>query len=741
FVERGLEFLRSCGRIGAITSRTCFFLSSFQKWREAVVLGTGKPEVMADLGYGVMDDAMVEAAAYVLIKNFDKTTTKTTFIRLLTDKEKADNLLALCYAFRKRKPNDDHIFQVFPDSFLDVPGAPFAYWVSDAVREVFQKFPAFESETRTAQHGGSSKDDFRFLRTYWENSIGINQWTLFAKGGAFSPYYSDIYLSINWKNDACELEAAILKKYPYLGDSANWVLHRECKYFSPGLTWPRRTNGLSFRVLPQNCIFADKGPAVFVEGNSPNTLLALLALINSKAFGLLVSVQLARTELAQSFEVGIIQKTPIPSLLSDQEEKLARLARRAWSLQRSLDTHEEISHAFILPEILLARRSNFGLTQIEFELSEIQKEIDEIAFNLYGFSKKDCLVALQWQKAEVNEKGGEDGRKNDPSAPINRNQTAHVLSWALGVVFGRFDILLATGERSIPEEPEPFDPLPLISPGMLPKNRNPFIRHCGILPEDLDHPNNLSRMLEKVLFHIKLEFSTNISHWLQRDCFDWHLKRYSKSRRQAPIYWPLQTPSGSYTLWVYYHCLTDQILYICVNDFVEPKLKTVTDDLTALRNQTTRSSAEEKELARLSDLESELKDFRDELLRIAGFWKPDLNDGVQITAAPLWKLFQHRQWQKKLKDTWEKMESGEYDWAHLACSIWPERVLRKCHTDRSLAIAHDVENDFWEEIEVPVIRRGKDTGKTKLEWQPKPLTEDRLQELIHQKMAAMRSSH
>ena len=68
FVERGLELMRPGGRLGAITSRTCFFLSSFQKWREEIVLGVAKPEVMADLGHGVMDDAMVEAAAYVLEK-------------------------------------------------------------------------------------------------------------------------------------------------------------------------------------------------------------------------------------------------------------------------------------------------------------------------------------------------------------------------------------------------------------------------------------------------------------------------------------------------------------------------------------------------------------------------------------------------------------------------------------------------------------------------------------------------
>jgi hypothetical protein len=66
FVDRGLELLRKGARIGAITSRSCFFLSSFQKWREEIVLGVGRPEALADLGHGVMDDAMVEAAAYVL---------------------------------------------------------------------------------------------------------------------------------------------------------------------------------------------------------------------------------------------------------------------------------------------------------------------------------------------------------------------------------------------------------------------------------------------------------------------------------------------------------------------------------------------------------------------------------------------------------------------------------------------------------------------------------------------------
>jgi hypothetical protein len=66
FVERGLQLMRIGGRLAAITSRTCFFLTSFQAWREEVVLGIARPDIIADLGHGVMDDAMVEAAAYVL---------------------------------------------------------------------------------------------------------------------------------------------------------------------------------------------------------------------------------------------------------------------------------------------------------------------------------------------------------------------------------------------------------------------------------------------------------------------------------------------------------------------------------------------------------------------------------------------------------------------------------------------------------------------------------------------------
>jgi hypothetical protein len=61
-----------------------------------------------------------------------------------------------------------------------------------------------------------------------------------------------------------------------------------------------------------------------------------------------------------------------------------------------------------------------------------------------------------------------------------------------------------------------------------------------------------------------------------------------------------------------------------------------------------------------------------------------------------------------LKETWEKLEKGDYDWAHLAMSYWPNRVREKCRTDKSLAIAHKLEDLYEPPPEKPsAVRRGR----------------------------------
>ncbi|GAA4408085.1 hypothetical protein GCM10023089_18790 [Quisquiliibacterium transsilvanicum] len=413
------------------------------------------------------------------------------------------------------------------------------------------------------------------------------------------------------------------------------------------------------------------------------------------------------------YDMGDISALPLPPVAQEVSSTIERLALRGWSLKRTLDTIEETSHAFALPAALRSRLGDYDPPAIEAELVRIQAEIDAIAFDLYGFSEAD-RAAVQASQGAANEDGSgasddqddEASGDEDSAAPIDH--TAGLLSWALGVAFGRFDWRLATGERAAPAEPEPFDPLPAKSPGMLPDGAAPFHAHAGILVDDPGHPHDLARLVEEVLARVEAPVPEDLRRWLQRDFFAFHLQRYSKSRRKAPIYWPLSTTSGSYTLWVYYPSLTSQTLYTSINDFVEPKLKQVGSDVSVLRNKgTARTRDDEKQFEALQAFELELIELRDTLLKLAPDYKPNHDDGVQITSAPLWPLFRHKPWQKVLKDTWAKLEKGDYDWAHLAMNYWPDRVREKCKTDKSLAIAHGLEHLYIESEAQPKKTRGR----------------------------------
>src|SRR4029077_6198562 len=104
-----------------------------------------------------------------------------------------------------------------------------------------------------------------------------------------------------------------------------------------------------------------------------------------------------------------------------------------------------------------------------------------------------------------------------------------------------------------------------------------------------------------------------------------------------------------------------------------------------------------KQLADQESFVQELRAFREEIARVAPLWNPDLNDGVIINFAPLWRLIAHRAWQKNVESCWDSLATGEYDWSHLAMHLWPERIVPECQTDRSLVIAHGLFEFFWEE--------------------------------------------
>jgi hypothetical protein len=577
----------------------------------------------------------------------------------------------------------ERITVIDPAGFQRLPGCSFAYWAGDTVVGSFSRFPSLESEATglLAKRGVNTNDDFRFLRAWVEVPGRSDRWIPHAKGGKFQRYFADLYLVVDWLMAGLYLEAE--RKTERVYDRA--IVPSKHLYFRPGITWSLRTKRkISFRAMPRGSIFGSKGPAIIQQNDDERKLLAILSVCNSSTFFKFIEVQLAAGDIraggaANSYEVGVVQSAPLPLLDDHSVDLLSSYAKFLWSAELKGDLSSEISHVFLLPAALLQDTSETN------ELTDLKEKVERIVADCFSMGCSPSKIDDDSKLNDpLNSEDDEDDDERETGSPI--------LSWCIGVAFGRFDIRLATGEREVPPEPEPFDPLPAKSPGMLPDGDPPFHQNHGILVDDPGHPDDLLRLIEAVLERVNQPEPNDVRGWLRQEFFPLHLRQYSKGRRKAPIYWPVSTPSGRYTLWLYYPALTDQTLFTAANDFVEPKLEQTTRALLAQRTKPARSRQDERELEELETFEQELKDLRSELLRLAPGWKPNHDDGVQITAAPLWPLFRHAPWQKLLRETWEKLEAGEYDWAHLAMAYWPERVREKCRTDRSLAIAHDLEH-------------------------------------------------
>ncbi len=666
-------------------------------------------------------------------------------VRALGETDKGASLLEAVRGYSTKQ-----VFICDPSRFNKVPGSPFTYWIGTTFHRLFAELPQFEAGDRVVRAGGQTSDDFRYLRAFWEcNTFPLNgTWRTYVKGGAYSPFYNDLPLVAHWHDKRNTFAGFLGRPGRSSEQPSNYEL-----YFLPGITWPLRAKAFSPQVMPAGSIFTVRGYAILAPTSD---LLALLGLTAASVFDYLFKILLGRFGFPE-FVVGVLQKLPLPNIAVQEGKRLGELSHQAWTEKRSLKLSDSTSHAFVFPALLaatgstlaerVARRAVYARACGE-SVAAVQTEIDNLAFRLYGLDDADrtALIATLDTEAidHVESESSEDEEQEVATADAPA-LTADLLAYALGCSFGRWDIRYATGEHSAPLVPDPFDPLPVCPPGMLQNEQNLPLTESdqarqkatgdsrypldipwdGLLVDDAGHQRDIEGGVQKVFQIIWPDTHETIEHEAceilgvkalrehfrkPADFFALHLKHYSKSRRQAPVYWPLSTGSNSYTLWVYYHRLTDQTLYIAVNDFVEPKLKQVAADAARLRQKTGRSSAEEKEFEQLTTLELELNEFRAELLRIARFWKPNLNDGVQITAAPLWKLFRLAKWQKTLKETWLALEAGDYDWAQLAYSIWPDRVAEECKTDKSLAIAHNLEHLY---VEVPKPAKKRATRKKK----------------------------
>jgi len=739
FIERAYSILTKFGTTGVIYDRTAIIKSTYENFRRTHILNDNRLRYLADLGWHVLD-ANVEVTTSVI----SRVEGAGIFIDLreasIDEKQKLlkIDIKKILNAIDIKNSSIEN-----GSNFKKFPNAVIGYDFPNFLRKAFFNYLSISDHGFIAFQGHALKADKHF-RVWWEISPE-NDNIFIARlfnGAGYEPYKTT--------NIAAIFSPVAPEKLP---KNTATVIRNQQHHLKSGICFGKRGEFFCAHVFPKNHIFTVEGQA-FPIANKFDALI-VLAYLNTP----LIRYSLNRY-CGQHKYSGYLNLLPYIQFSNPQE--IATKVKEAIEARTYCEFFDEISSFYI--GIDASRNSVQGFIET---IDKKQTKAISMMQECEQFCESDlekCFSLNQAESELIKAFSNKQPKIRTPISDLNTlNNTkwfaAHtIISYCNGVILGRWDIRFTTGEKETPDLPDPFDPLPVCPPGMLqnssglpaelsdvPADYPVQITWSGIIVDDQGHPEDILARVRDVMEVIWKDKAGDIE---QEACeildieslreyfskpgkfFADHLKRYSKSRRQAPIYWPLSTPSGSYTLWLYYHRLTDQTLYKCVNDFVEPKLKQVSNVAEILQRKTDRTSEEEKSLEKSLDIELEISDFREELLRIAGFWKPNLNDGVQITAAPLWKLFQHRPWQNKLKQTWKLLEKGEYDWAHLAYAVWPERVIRASHKDRSYAIAHDLEEDLWEEMENGIDRQ----GNLKYKWMPKELSDQEIKKIISRKL-------
>jgi len=295
-----------------------------------------------------------------------------------------DRHTAFVHALRGQR--DDIRYDVPHRDFAALESSPLAYDRVAVVAALTNRSPALGSISTIVQ-GVITRPDEPFLRYHWEISTrrDARPWKTLHKGGAFSRFYFDANLVIDWSSTAQQ-------SFHRLRDSS--------LYFREGLTWPRAGGDFSMRHMPRDCVFSDKGPAVLLR--NPDDMWFVAAVANSTAADYIMRARLSRKEMGARWELHVIKGIPIPITTAAHKNQLARLALEIHNSKAHWDNGNEVSTRFTAPWlvdpnfIVLHQACTTGerldvLAAYENTKEELisQKlaDIDEQVFSLYGVNQ------------------------------------------------------------------------------------------------------------------------------------------------------------------------------------------------------------------------------------------------------------------------------------------------------------------------------------------------------------------
>lgn len=410
FIERCGEMLKKNGYQAMITQHSWMFIGSFEKLRNKML--NCNLINMVHLGIKAFEEIgndVVQTCSFIYQKN-KKNNYLTKFVRLVEYKSYSEKA--------KEFFNTHNRINSKCMRFGNIPGIPYAYYVSDNFIDNFENAKYIEDYGKLTGSQNITGDNEKYLRLFWEvekEQVG-NEWRLYAKGGDYRQYYGNLSYIVNWSEEARNFYAT--------NKTSN--LLAEDFWYKEGITYSAITSrGTGFRYLPKGCIFDKGGPSINLFGNKDE----VLALLNSNVAKYYFWV------FNPSINLQIKDVKSFPIILPELEE-IKKLAKENIDCcKMDWDSYETSWDYKIHPLVKSTLSKDLSEKFVEWEMEcdnriktliRNETELNKIFINAYGLENE---VTPDVEERDVTV------HKADLQLDIKS-----LISYAVGCMFGRYSL-------------------------------------------------------------------------------------------------------------------------------------------------------------------------------------------------------------------------------------------------------------------------------------------------------------
>lgn len=691
FFDRMQEMLDDEGKLGAIFDRTVMIKSSYEAFRRRNLCGF--ITACADTGWGVLD-ASVETSTLVLNKLSSDVEGVFLDVQNVNSEEKNENLQVLIRTYN-RGEDAKWIYVAKSVEFDNLPNTVIGYYFGKFILKLF-KYLNLEERGYVARNGHTLTSSTHF-RLFYEIPISSMNYRLMYNGSTYSLFYSYYRELCYWGSDG-----SILKNNP------NVVLRNLSYHFLSGVGYGKRGEILDAHIFKKDMLFT-------VEGYAFSNLNNCAAIVLNSFLDSIVGQYALNLYTGQHKQTGNVNLLPMPDYATRQSDierivnAIIEIKRKWFSLdETNLEYHGLIAQMHIDTTIDAAlNKMQEQLTADYTRYEELVKENDDLWMDLADIDRNsEFRQTLNNYKSRrpYEELLSIDGASSQ-NVIDKKVMAQEIVMELVGMAFGRWNTAYAKGEQAIPEFGDVFDALPfmpVVSQGEAACPAQLDVPTDGILTNNSDSSLCLATHVREVMHWLWADRADDMEYELCQliGCkslqaylasptgfFDYHFKRYTKSRRKAPIYWLLASEDGTVDYWVYYPKLSKNTLPQLIIRLREQQeqLRTRLNAALAAHDKTQESQIRAEQ--------EQVEGMMDELNRIlAAGYVPNHDDGVPVTAAPLLHLAASRPWRVECEKNMELLEKGDYDWSHLAMSMYPARVTQKAKKDWCMALTHGLEH-------------------------------------------------